>query len=62
MTALNAATADARQSAPYQWLTRYPKGVDWHRKFTPAPLYELLDDGSGQVWHPAPAPTSWARY
>ena len=43
MTALNAATADARQSAPYQWLTRYPKAVDWHRQFTPAPLYELLD-------------------
>jgi long-chain acyl-CoA synthetase len=43
VTALNAATADARQSAPYQWLTRYPKAVDWHRKLTPAPLYELLD-------------------
>lgn len=43
MTALNAATADTRQSTPYQWLTRYPKGVDWHRQFAPAPLYELLD-------------------
>ena len=49
MTALNAATADARQSAPYQWLTRYPKGVDWHRKFTPAPLYELLDDAAAKL-------------
>ena len=43
MTALNAAPADTRPSAPYQWLTRYPKGVDWHRQFAPAPLYELLD-------------------
>jgi long-chain acyl-CoA synthetase len=43
VTALNAATADAHQSAPYQWLTRYPKAVDWHRQLTPAPLYELLD-------------------
>lgn len=48
MTALNAATADARQSAPYQWLTRYPKGVDWHRKLTPAPLYDLLDEAAAK--------------
>ncbi len=48
MTALNAATADARQPAPYQWLTRYPKAVDWHRKLTPAPLYELLDDAAAK--------------
>jgi long-chain acyl-CoA synthetase len=42
VTALDAAPADARQH-PYQWLTRYPKAVDWHQKLTPAPLYELLD-------------------
>ncbi len=48
MTALNAATADARQSAPYQWLTRYPKAIDWHRKLTPAPLYELLDTAAAK--------------
>ena len=46
MTALNAAPADTRPSAPYQWLTRYPKGVDWHRQFKPAPLYELLDEAA----------------
>jgi len=39
-----AAPADARQPGTYQWLTRYPKGVDWHQKLTPAPLYQLLDD------------------
>ena len=38
------APADARQPGTYQWLTRYPKGVDWHQKLTPAPLYQLLDD------------------
>ena len=43
MTA-QAAPADARQPGSYQWLTRYPKGVDWHQKLTPAPLYQLLDD------------------
>jgi long-chain acyl-CoA synthetase len=48
VTALNAATADARQSAPYQWLTRYPKAIDWHRKLTPAPLYELLDTAAAK--------------
>ena len=24
--------------------THYPKGVDWHQKIRPAPLYQLLDD------------------
>jgi long-chain acyl-CoA synthetase len=43
MTA-QAAPADARQPGTYQWLKRYPKGVDWHQKLTPAPLYQLLDD------------------
>ncbi len=48
MTALDAAPANARQSAPYQWLTRYPKAVDWHQKLTPTPLYELLDDAAAK--------------
>jgi long-chain acyl-CoA synthetase len=43
VTALDAATPDTRERPPYQWLTRYPKSVDWHRKLTPGPLYELLD-------------------
>src|SRR5262245_4219097 len=43
MTA-QAASADAHQPGPYQWLARYPKGVDWHQKITPQPLYQLLDD------------------
>ena len=43
MTA-QAAPANARQPGGYQWLNRYPKGVDWHQKITPAPLYQLLDD------------------
>jgi long-chain acyl-CoA synthetase len=47
MTA-QAAPADARQPGSYQWLNRYPKGVDWHQKITPAPLYQLLDDAVAQ--------------
>jgi long-chain acyl-CoA synthetase len=43
MTA-QAAPADARQPGAYQWLNRYPKGVDWHLKIAPTPLYQLLDD------------------
>ena len=43
MTA-QAAPADARQPGTYQWLTRYPKGVDWHQKLTPAPIFQLLVD------------------
>jgi long-chain acyl-CoA synthetase len=29
---------------PYPWLRSYPEGVDWFRKFTPAPLPALLDN------------------
>jgi long-chain acyl-CoA synthetase len=37
-------TADVRaRDAAYPWLSHYPKDVDWHQKFTAAPLYELLD-------------------
>ena len=43
MTA-QAASADARQPGTYRWLNRYPAGVDWHQKFAPAPLYQLLDE------------------
>jgi long-chain acyl-CoA synthetase len=43
MTA-QAASADDRQSGTYQWLNRYPKGVDWHQEIKPAPLYQLLDE------------------
>ena len=43
MTA-QAAPADARQPGTYQWLNRYPEGVDWHQRFTPAPLHQLLDE------------------
>jgi len=43
VTALEA-TTHAPPSAPYQWLRRYPKDVQWDLKVTPAPLYQLLDD------------------
>jgi long-chain acyl-CoA synthetase len=35
--------SDARQAPPYQWLNKYPKDVEWAQKFTPTPVYELLD-------------------
>ena len=43
MTA-QAAPADARQPGTYQWLNRYPEGVDWHQRFAPVPLHQLLDE------------------
>jgi long-chain acyl-CoA synthetase len=39
-----AAPTDARQPGTYQWLNRYPEGVDWHQRFVPTPLHQLLDD------------------
>jgi long-chain acyl-CoA synthetase len=42
--AAEAPTDAARQkAAPYPWLNRYPKTVDWHQRFEPAPVYSLLD-------------------
>src|SRR5262249_52463337 len=47
MTA-QAAPADARQPSTYQWLNRYPEGVDWHQRFAPAPLHQLLDEAAAK--------------
>ena len=60
-SALQAAAAAGTRSAAYQWLKRYPKDVDWHQKFTPAPLYELLDAAARKYGSAPPAPISWAR-
>jgi long-chain acyl-CoA synthetase len=43
-----AAPPDDRQSDRYQWLNRYPEGVDWHQQFAPAPLYQLLDEAAAK--------------
>jgi long-chain acyl-CoA synthetase len=43
-----AAAADTPQSAPFQWLRRYPKNIDWHQRLTEAPLFELLDSAAGK--------------
>ncbi len=45
MTEAAAARTDAalRKAAPLPWLNRYPKSVDWHQRFEPAPVYGLLD-------------------
>jgi long-chain acyl-CoA synthetase len=43
-----AAHADARGPGAYQWLTRYPKGVDWHQAFATVPLYSLFDDAAAK--------------
>jgi long-chain acyl-CoA synthetase len=43
MTSAAQAAAAAREGAPYPWLSRYPKGVDWFQKFSPVSLGQLLD-------------------
>jgi long-chain acyl-CoA synthetase len=40
--------SDARQAPPYQWLNKYPKDVEWAQKFTPTPVYELLDTAAAK--------------
>jgi long-chain acyl-CoA synthetase len=46
MTEAAEARTDAvrQKPAPYPWLIRYPRAVDWHQRFEPAPVYALLDD------------------
>jgi long-chain acyl-CoA synthetase len=45
MTDAGEARTDAarQKAAPYPWLNRYPKAVDWHQRFKPQPVYALLD-------------------
>jgi long-chain acyl-CoA synthetase len=45
MTEAAEARTDAgrQKAALYPWLNRYPKTVDWHQRFKPAPVYALLD-------------------
>ncbi|MGQ0673930.1 MAG: long-chain-fatty-acid--CoA ligase [Hyphomicrobium sp.] len=38
----------AAGAARWPWLGAYPKDVDWHQSFAPAPLYKLLDDAVGR--------------
>ncbi|HJU31714.1 MAG TPA: long-chain fatty acid--CoA ligase [Hyphomicrobiaceae bacterium] len=47
MTA-QAAHPHIRPPGSYHWLDHYPKGVDWHQPFAPAPLYQLLDDAAAK--------------
>ncbi|MGH6814309.1 MAG: long-chain-fatty-acid--CoA ligase [Hyphomicrobiaceae bacterium] len=48
MTRLDTQLEPAAARHDYPWLRRYPPGIDWHRKFTPEPLYALLDRAVGQ--------------
>ncbi len=41
---LNGAAESHGAGVPYPWLRSYPEGIDWFRKFTPAPLPSLLDN------------------
>jgi long-chain acyl-CoA synthetase len=39
----SAGTQNRAGAAKYAWLRNYPKGVDWHQRFEPKPLFTLLD-------------------
>ncbi len=41
---LNGKAESGGAGAQYPWLRSYPAGVDWFKKFTPAPLPSLLDN------------------
>jgi long-chain acyl-CoA synthetase len=45
MTGAAGAHADTRKQDArlYPWLSCYPAHVDWHQRFAPAPVFELLD-------------------
>ncbi|WP_119301520.1 long-chain-fatty-acid--CoA ligase [Dongia deserti] len=43
----------SKPAASWPWLRSYPPGIDWHTRFTPRPLYRLLDEAAG---HYGPKP------
>lgn len=43
MTSALKASSGAQQAAPYQWLRKYPKDVDWFQQFRPVAMGQLLD-------------------
>mgnify|MGYP000185339583 CR=1 FL=1 len=50
MTHLESGPSGTARRERYAWLAHYPEGVDWHRTYTPQPLFKLLDDAAAQ--HP----------
>jgi long-chain acyl-CoA synthetase len=40
--------ASAEASVPHLWLKSYPANVNWNTRFTPRPLFALLDDAAAQ--------------
>lgn len=43
MSSVPKATSGSKEVAPYQWLRKYPKDVDWFQQFKPATMGQLLD-------------------
>ncbi|NJO22131.1 MAG: long-chain fatty acid--CoA ligase [Sphingomonadales bacterium] len=43
MTSALKASSGAQEAAPYQWLHKYPKDVDWFQQFRPVAMGHLLD-------------------
>ncbi len=43
MSSVPKATSGSQEVAPYQWLRKYPKDVDWFQQFRPVPMGQLLD-------------------
>ena len=48
ISAAQAAAADTRHPAPFQWLKHYPKSIDWYQNLAAAPLFELLDSAAAK--------------
>ena len=43
MSSVPKATSGSKEVAPYQWLRKYPKDVDWFQQFRPVTMGQLLD-------------------
>ena len=43
MTSAVKPAAGGQEPAPYPWLRKYPKDVDWFQRFKPVPMGQLLD-------------------
>ncbi len=48
MTSAAQAASGAFKPTAYQWLSKYPKDVDWYQQFKPVPMHQIIDDSAAK--------------
>ena len=48
MTSAAQAASGAFKPTAYQWLSKYPKDVDWYQQFKPVPMHQIIDNSAAK--------------